>query len=186
MKDLGTYTDAALFALLMAKSNEREKAFAELYSRYSQKVYLYCSKVMGNRQDANDLFQETWMKFHNAAVKAEVVVENVGGYLFRIARNLCLNKKRSQQNIHVTFEEFYGSTHDTTYEQKEFNELLNRALDLLDVDYREAFVLHEIEGLPYDEISVITGDTVAALKNRVWRARKQIRQFLSPFLIDVQ
>lgn len=183
-KDFSTYSDAALFAVLMTPSDYTEKAFAEIYARYSQKVYLYCTKVMGNRHDAHDLFQETWMKFHSAAQKADTVIENVGGYLFKIARNLCLNKKRQQHNQHVTFEEFYAVSYDTTLEQKEFSELLNRALDILDDGYREAYVLHEMEGMPYEEMSGITGDSVPALKNRVWRARKQIREFLAPFLIE--
>ncbi|MBL7997786.1 MAG: RNA polymerase sigma factor [Candidatus Kapabacteria bacterium] len=180
--DFSTYTDTMLFAVISQSAEQRERAFAELYARYGQKVYLYCTKVMGNRHDANDLYQETWIRFHNAALKAETALDNVAGYLFRIARNLCLNKKRDAKKDLVNFDDFSFGSIDTTLEQKELSELIARALDILDDDYRECFVLHEIEGMPYDELSRITGETVAALKNRVWRARKQVREFLSPFL----
>ncbi len=183
MTPLSRNTDSELFGMI-ALPDRAERAFAELYNRYSQKVYLYCRKVLGAESDARDVFQETWMKFHTAAAK-NTDVGNVSGYLFRIARNLCLNRKRDTMQL-IALDEIRHAVHDQPYEQRELMSLLDRALDLLDTDYREAFVLHEMEGFPYDEISVITGDTVPALKNRVWRARKQIRSFLAPFLEEMK
>lgn len=176
-------TDTELLGMLRASHDDAERAFAELYNRYAQKLYLYCRKVLGNETDAHDVFQETWMRFHTAA-KGGTKVENAVGYIFRIARNLCLNRRRTTVTF-VEFEHTMVSTHDKPYEQKELLSLVDRALDVLDMEYREAFVLHEMEGMTYDEIAIITGDTVPALRNRVWRARKQIRKLLSPFLAEM-
>lgn len=176
-------TDAELFGMIRAPHTEAERAFAELYNRYAQKLYLYCRKVLGNETDAHDVFQETWMRFHTAAQRG-TGVENIGGYIFRIARNLCLNRRRSTTTF-VELEHTMMTAHDKPYEQKELLSLVDRALDVLDMEYREAFVLHEMEGMSYGEIAAITGDTIPALKNRVWRARKQIRKLLSPFLAEM-
>jgi RNA polymerase sigma-70 factor (ECF subfamily) len=176
-------TDTELFDSLRASHGEAERAFAELYHRYAQKLYLYCRKVLGNENEAHDVFQETWMRFHTAAKKG-VEVDNVGGYIFRIARNLCLNRRRTTTTF-VEIEHMTIAVHDRPYEQKELLSLVDRALDVLDIEYREAFVLHAMEGMTYDEIAAITGDTVPALKNRVWRARKQIRKLLSPFMTEM-
>lgn len=181
--DLSHTSDTELYGLLCAPPDTAERAFAVLYNRYAQKLYLYCRKVLGSETDAHDVFQETWMKFHTAATKATDVA-NVGGYIFRIARNLCLNRRRGTTTL-VGLDDTVFATHDRPYEQKELLSLIDRALDVLDLEYREAFVLHEMEGLAYEEIAAITGDTVPALKNRVWRARKQIRKLLSPFLAEM-
>lgn len=183
MNQLSRYTDVELFRQIAAPE-AAERAFAELYSRYAQKVYLYCRKVLGAESEAHDVFQEAWMKFHAAATKC-TDVSNVPGYLFRIARNLCLNRQRGTVQL-VELDEIRHAAHDQPYEQRELLSLLDRALDVLDADYREAFVLHEMEGFTYDEIAAITGDTIPALKNRVWRARKQIRSMLAPFLEELK
>ncbi|MBS1537871.1 MAG: RNA polymerase sigma factor [Bacteroidetes bacterium] len=185
LPDYSTYTDSALFAVLMSGASSAELAFGEIYKRHSRRLYLYCTKITGNKQDAHDIFQEAWIKFHSVATSTQTCVENVAGYIFRIARNLYLNKKNERQIDIVTYEDVYSSSKANqleNMEQLEVVEMLKRALDLLDDDYREAYVLHELDDMPYEEISAITGSTVAALKNRVWRARKHIRTYLAPLL----
>lgn len=180
---LSASTDNQLFCWLAASHREAEQAFAELYARYGQKLYLYCRKVMGSNSDAHDAFQEVWMQFH-AAGKNGTAVQNVSSYLFRIARNVCLNRKRSARTF-LNIEDLECVSHDKPYEQRELLSLIDRALDVLDDEYREAFVLHEMHGMAYGDIAAITGDTIPALKNRVWRARKQIRELVAPLLADL-
>jgi RNA polymerase sigma-70 factor (ECF subfamily) len=111
-------------------------------------------------------------------------MDNMPAYLLTIARNLCINYKRNSK-ITMTFEDYRYYTHDTGYEEKEMLDLIARALETLDFDYREAFILRQYHGLSYKEISKITGDTLSTIKNRVWRAKEKIKKILSPYMEDM-
>ncbi len=177
------YSDSELFSMLSKGKPIAEKAFAELYSRFSQRIYAYCLRVTGDENDARDIFQDVFLKFYNSA-ETHPNVLNVGAYLITITRNLCLNYKRdTKKNLNI--EDFTFFTNDSTFEQKEMMELIARALEVLDTDYREAFVLRIYEGMSYQEIADITGTTVSTIKNRVWRAKEKIKNVLTPYLEDM-
>ena len=61
----GKYSDMELYKALREKKPMAEAAFSELYSRYAQRVFAYCLRVMGNHDDAQDIFQETFIKVIN-------------------------------------------------------------------------------------------------------------------------
>lgn len=177
------YSDIELYAALSDKKNVAEAAFAELYSRFSQRVYAYCLRVMGDPLDAQDIFQEAFMKLFNSA-HTRKDVDNLPGYLIAIARNLCINYKRRHKKTY-NIEDYTVSTNDRGYEQKELMQLIGTALELLEFEYREAFVLRQYQGMSYKEISSVTGDSISAIKNRVWRAKERIKGILEPYLEDL-
>lgn len=179
----GKYNDAELFLCLKKSKKEAEGAFAELYSRYSQRVYAYALRVTGSPEDSRDIFQETFLKLYDS-VKRVDAVDNIPAYLMKIARNLCLNLKRNRK-LSYSIEDFELTVNDTGYEQKEMLDILARALDCLDFEFREAFVLRQYHGLAYSEIAEITGDPISTVRNRVWRAKEKIKHILSPYLEDL-
>lgn len=180
-KELEHLTDTELCAMLRDSKQVQERAFGELYSRWSQRLYLYTKKVFGDSHDAEDVFQETWMKFFNSVQNSEKAIDHVAGLLFTIARNLCINKQRSQREF-VNVEEYHALVYDVGYEQKEMAALIHRAIEVLPHEYKEAFVLHELDGLSYDEIAQITKQTHGTLRIRVWRARQMVKEVLLPYL----
>ncbi len=182
-KPVGKYSDSELYSKLRGSKKEAETAFAELYSRYSQRIYAYCLRVTGSQDDARDIFQETFTNFYNSSKNKERL-ENIPGYLITIARNQCINYKRNLK-ISVNIEDYNVFSTDTGYEQKELLELIARALELLDFEYREAFILRQYQGMSYKEISKITGDSITAVKNRVWRAKEKIKDILEPYMQDL-
>ncbi|MBI5325662.1 MAG: RNA polymerase sigma factor [Ignavibacteriae bacterium] len=182
-KTFGKYSDLELYKALREKKPMAEAAFSELYSRYAQRVFAYCLRVMGNHDDAKDIFQETFMKFYNNAQSLEVV-DNIPGLLLTIARNLCLNFKRDKKTTY-NIDDYQVTSVETDYEKKELLELISMALELLEFEYREAFVLRQYQGLSYKEIAKLSGDSISAIKNRVWRAKEQIREILSPYLKEM-
>ena len=143
-KPVGKYSDSELYSKLRGSKKEAETAFAELYSRYSQRIYAYCLRVTGSQDDARDIFQETFTNFYNSSKNKERL-ENIPGYLITIARNQCINYKRNLK-ISVNIEDYNVFSTDTGYEQKELLELIARALELLDFEYREAFILRQYQG----------------------------------------
>lgn len=182
-----TYSDAQLFDMLKKGGQEKNSAFTEIYRRYHQRMYAYILKVTGNTDETKDIFQEMFVKFVQAAEKEVHTVTtmvNCGGYLMTIARNLCLNNKRSKKHT-VELEDYHLISHNSPrYEQEELLQYINTALEYLDFDYREAFVLRLYHDLSYEEIAEITQTTVSTIKNRVWRAKEKVRKVLAPILTD--
>ncbi len=176
-------SDEKLYGMLRGSPREREVAFRELYARHSSRVYLYCRKVMGDTETAEDLFQQTFLRFLQSA-EAERIMTNVPAYLLRIARNLCLNHRKKMGNATVPLEEFQMPVEDTPLEDRELERMVSTALELLPEEYREAFVLQAYNGLSYKEIGEVTKAPVSTVRNRVVRAKQKIREILAPYLAD--
>lgn len=141
--------------------------------------------MSGNAAESQDLLQEVFVKFFLAS-KEGMVFSNPGAFILTIARNLYLNKRRDSVPT-VPIEDFTLHSEDVqTVERDELLHLITLSLDLLEVEYREAFVLKYYQGYSYEEMSTITGDTIPALKNRVWRAKEQIRRTLKPYITETQ
>lgn len=177
------YSDYQLTELLKGSKSESEKAFTEIYTRYSHRLYAYCLRMVGNTEDASDIFQECFLKFFNSS-KNEAYIDNIRAYLFRIARNLCINRKRSYKHFSVLSDDILISS-DTDYADKELMDILISSLDVLDFEYREVFVLRQFQGLSYKEIAEITGEPLSTLKNRVWRAKEKLKTILIHYLEDI-
>ena len=182
-KPYGKYNDLELCHALCGDKKVSEAAFAELYSRYSQRIYAYCLRVTGSAEDSKDIFQETFLKFFDST-RANKDIDNISAYLLTIARNMCINYKRNNK-ITYSIEDFNVAINDEEYERKELLQLIARAMEVLEFEYREAFVLRQYHGLSYEEISLITGETMYTVKNRAWRAKEKIKNILEPYLEDL-
>lgn len=183
-KNLTTYSDNELVGLIQSESDQTEQAFKELYDRYSSKIHAYCFRILNNSEQAEDIFQETFIKFFKK-INDTFEAKNVQGYLITIARNLCLNSKRDKMaTVPIDNLEFMFHT-SQNYENKELLSLITTSLDLLDFDYKEAFILREYDGLSYKEIAQICSTTVNNAKSRVFRAKQKIKKILNPYLKDI-
>lgn len=172
--------DAELFYRLSGTKEAAEAAFTELYARYGGRVFAYCLRFLGQRDEAQDVYQETFIRFYESAQQSREMT-NVPGYLLKIARNLCLNCRRNKKHT-VEFEDYQSMVQPQTAEKTEFLELITTALDMLPDDYREAFVLREYEGLSYAEIAEIVGTSLSSVKVRIFRAKQKIRDILAPYI----
>jgi RNA polymerase sigma-70 factor (ECF subfamily) len=175
-----------LIEALQGAHDVSEKAFTEIYQYYAQSTYSFILRMTENVAVSEDLLQETFMKFYSAT-RQDLLVTNVRGYLLMIARNLSLNWRRDQHptvSVEHILLEIEGHHHEI--EQDELLNLINLALDLLELEYREAFILKYYQGYSYEEMSRLTGDTIPALKNRVWRAKEKIQNSLRPYILELQ
>lgn len=172
--------DAELFYRLSGEKEKAEAAFTELYARYGGRVFAYCLRFLGQRDEAQDAYQETFIRFYESA-KKEREMTNVPGYLLKIARNLCLNSKRNKK-LTVEFDDYQSLVLPSTTEKTEFLQLITTALEMLPDEYREVFVLREYEGLSYAEIAEIVDASLANVKVRIFRAKQKIRDILAPYI----
>lgn len=177
-------SDLELYVHLLHDDAGARDALARLYKRYSQRVYTYCRKILGDNELAEDILQETFLKVYESG-KIGRVLENFPAYLMTIARNLCFTHKVRRAKPYVPLEDFHLVESDTPYEQKELLNLVKKSLDLLPDDYREAFILREYNGLSYNEIAEVIGQSLEIVKIRIFRSKKRIRSILAPYLKDL-
>ncbi len=176
-------TDQDLVAALRGNAKGTERAFTELYARHAQRTYAFILRMTGDAKASEDLMQEVWLKFYDAA-RADVVVTNPVGFLLMIARNHCLNWKRDTKPM-LSLEGLEEMTARPEEDAAELTRLINLALELLDYEYREAFVLKYYQGYDYQEMSTMTGASVDALRNRVWRAKEKVKSALRPHFAEL-
>ncbi|MFP4528609.1 MAG: RNA polymerase sigma factor [Candidatus Kapaibacterium sp.] len=175
------YSDTRLAGMLREKRKIAEAAFTELYDRHAAKVHTYCACMLGSRDEAADILQETFIRFHKYAQKKDVL-ENVSGYIITISRNLCLNHIRNNRRTVPIGEMDFAGDDGIRYEEKETFDMIMTAIDLLDEKYREPFILREFDGLAYQEIADICDLSLSNAKSRVARARHQLANVLDPYM----
>lgn len=182
--DYSNYDDIELVNLLKVHEH-KEAAFKELYRRHSQMVHSYCYGVIRDEDATEDIFQETFIKFFE---NADTVRENINipGFLMKIARNLCLNYKRDKKNnVPIDAIDAYWQI-EQNYEKKQLLDILNETLELLEDEYKEAFIMREYTGLNYHEIANICEISEQNARSRVFRAKNKIKTILQPYLKEIQ
>lgn len=175
-------------ARLFSDRKESEKAFREFYSRSSRSVFAYCLKVLHDRDDAGDVFQEIYTTFFNM-LKNGTVIEKPMNYLMRITRTRCLNFKRDQaarkRDSTISFDENYMAHTETTDEminRNERKEIFEKALAGLPDNYRDAFLMRIYNGLEYKDIAEIMGEDETTVRNLLFRARKKMKEFIALYM----
>ena len=146
------------------------------------KKYIFIAKKAINNDDFfEDVFQEVFIKFYHAG-RNGYVIDSLQPYLFKIARNLCLNYKRDNKQILIALEDIHIPETVNESQSNELAELINSALDLLNDEYREAFILQAYQSFSYNEISDILNVPVSTVRNRIVRAKRKLRELLTPYL----
>lgn len=183
--DYKNMTDEQLYFMLHDEGKVARIAFDELYQRYSNKVYTYCRRILNNSPSADDIFQETFTRLYESR-KTEENMKNVGGYLIRIARNLCLNERDRKDFHRLSIEDFQFPVYDKSFEKKELNEILDAALDALPEHYREVLILKEFLDMSYTEIVEALNSTLPVVRIRIYRAKIRLRELLAPYFNDYE
>lgn len=180
-KNFSKYTDKELLEILGQKSIDSDAAFTEIYNRYSDSVYRFCYFFLNDGDAANDIFQETFVNYLAKCTNVPDVV-NIKSYLLHTAKNLCLNHKRNKKiEVGEVLEDTLIIDFDEL-ENKELNEIVMKALDLIDEKYKHAFILREIDGLSYKEIGDMLEISWSGAQSRVVRAKEKLITLLEPYL----
>jgi RNA polymerase sigma-70 factor (ECF subfamily) len=169
-------------------------AFEELVNRYERKIFRLGMNITQNREDAEDVMQEAFLKsFQNL----DQFQGNSRFYtwLVRIAVNEALMKLRSRRPNQVSLDEplngnddsyfreieDWGPSPEQRFAQTELNEILTTVIGELGPIFRVVFLLRDVEGISNEETAQIVGISVAAVKSRLLRARLKLRQNLNQY-----
>jgi RNA polymerase sigma-70 factor (ECF subfamily) len=181
---------------LVAQAREGDtRAFGELVRRYEGKIFRLAQHVTQNREDAEDVLQETFLKAyeHLDQFKGD---SKFYTWIVRIAVNQALMKlRRRKTDKSVSLDETIDTGEDTItreiaawdedpeqrFSREELGEILDTAVESLEPPYRSVFVLRDIEELSTEETAEALNLSVPAVKSRLLRARLQLREKLTRY-----
>jgi len=152
---------------------------------HADRVYRLAYRLTGNRADAEDLTQETFVRVFRSL--QDYTPGTFEGWLHRITTNLFLDMARRRQKVRFdALPEDAGDRlasdeagPERAFEQNNLDPEIQRALDALPAEFRAAVVLCDLEGLTYDEIALTLGIKVGTVRSRIHRGRVLLRQALA-------
>jgi RNA polymerase sigma-70 factor, ECF subfamily len=181
-------------ALVAAAQGGDIAAFETLVGRYERKILRLAQNITQNREDAEDVMQEAFLKAY----------EHLSGFqgnsrfytwLVRIAVNQALMKLRKRRPNQVSIDEDlntgedlipreiedWGPSPEDRYKQTELSDILSSEIADLDPPFRIVFQLRDIEELSTEETADALGLSIPAVKSRLLRARLKLRQKLNKY-----
>jgi RNA polymerase sigma-70 factor, ECF subfamily len=177
-----------------AKSGDVE-AFEELVRRYDRNVFRIAQHITQNREDAEDVVQEAFLKAYNNLGQFQGQ-SKFYTWLVRIAVNEALMKLRRRRPERTVSLDEEVKTEDNSvprevadwspnpeqqYTQSELRDILDRTIHGLPATFRTVFVLRDVEGLSTEETAEALDLSVPAVKSRLLRARLQLRDRLNKY-----
>jgi RNA polymerase sigma factor (sigma-70 family) len=160
--------------LIAMMRDGHQRAFEVLFERYNTRLLAFCQHMLSSREDAEDVLQEVFVAAHNAILADERDL-NVRPWLYRIARNRCLNHLRKpvpegQDTMDVHPHENGATTAERVQNREEFRQLIVDVQTLPETQ-RTALLLREVDAMSYEEIAQAMATTVPSVKSLLVRAR---------------
>lgn len=179
-----------------------ERAFNELVQLYEQRVFRLVFRMLGRRDEAEDMVQEVFVQVFKA-IDSFRGDSKLSTWIYRIAVNLCknrakyLSRRRSDaqdelepvaewKSLHEGRGVTVGETNqpDHVVQGYQLEIIVKRGISQLEPDFREVLVLRDVEDLPYEEIVEITGLPEGTVKSRIHRARLMLKTRVAALLDD--
>ena len=170
---------------LIAKARHGNvEAFNLLVSRWDKRIFNYLYRLVKDREDAMDLSQDVFLKAHQNLARLEDAAR-FGPWLFRIAHNeayslLRKNRPETDLEAHIEGESWGASSSGRRMLPIEVSLAVERALERLSEDQREAVVLKIYQGFKFEEMADILGCPVSTVKSRLYTALENLKTTLAP------
>ncbi len=157
-------------------------AFEQLLRRYEKPLFTFIVRMVGDRDDAEDVFQDT-LKRALENIKSYDERGKFGSWLFGIAYHLCVDRSRKKKRWEFAFNNYDdlidpGPLPDRLLEQKELNEMITQALKHLSLEQREVFLLRQHSELSFREIAEMVNRPLSTVLSQMRLAVLSIRAFL--------
>ncbi len=158
-----------------------EEEFTQVFTEIYPSLCRFLESFLGNREAAQDIAQECFMRFFRQESKT-IKADEARFWLFRVARNLALNEIRNSKKrgsfLGKIIEIFYAPRPDQAeiYEQDEATRLAIEMLQVLPEHQRAVLLLREQEEMSYQEIAEVLNVSEAKVKVDIFRARKALQK----------
>ena len=194
-KSLSEKTDEELMLLCQADNN---KALEELFKRFSKPLYQFIYRHLNNAETASDLIQETFLRVFQHR-KDYRPTSRFSYWIYRIAKNLCVDEKRRYWNRNVSSSRLVLNSEESPVDlidqqqtplpdgaellhRKEMEDIIREAIESLSEEQRQVMIMHKYQGLAYKEIAEILDITTESVKQRAYRAHVRLRSLLKDLL----
>jgi RNA polymerase sigma-70 factor (ECF subfamily) len=189
--------EEAVDLVLVQRAQQGElAAYDELIRRYQERIYSTIYHMTSNHEDAGDLAQETFIKGFSA-LKSFKGDSSFYTWVYRIAVNKTINFIKARKNkSHLSLNDLdFNAEHhpdmvslisDKTPRREaglsELQEKLAAAMQKLSPVHRLVVTLHDVQGLPHEEIATIMDCNIGTVRSRLFYARQQMQAYLSDYL----
>ncbi|MFT9598872.1 RNA polymerase sigma factor [Mesobacillus sp.] len=150
----------------------------ELYETYKNAIFLYLYRSTLNQHIAEDLTQDTFLKAFQSlsSFRGESSLKT---WLFKIARNTYINyskKKQNKMEFQSDLIDVHVGQQPDQYKRSDDQHEIELTLLKLPENYRTYIILRDVNGLSYEEVALITNETIGQVKVGLYRARKRFRE----------
>lgn len=175
-------TDFDEATLIQQAKQGQRAAFTAIMERYQGPIYNLCYRMLGNRTEAEDAAQETFLRAYLKLHRYDDG-RKFSTWLFSIASHYCIDRLRTRRITWVAWDDlagWYDAPQSTTPQpeaallNQEYDEAVQKLLHTLPPPYRNAVILKYWYNLPYEEIAQAMDTTVSAIKGRLFRAKKMM------------
>ncbi len=171
-------------ACLRAIAEGDRSAFASIVERWQTRLINFFYRSVGNRADAEDLAQETFLELYRAAGRYQAR-GTFNAYIFTVARRRLIDSYRKSARRPLDFIDPTDFVMQQQAEEsnhtREIEEAFHKALATLPDNQRDAILMLQQQGLSYDEIAEALGASLSAVKTWIHRARTHLRKVLKDF-----
>ncbi len=163
--------------VLILRCQTRDKdAIAELIRRYERPLRYFIGRLVSNRDTAEDLFQETWLKVIRMIATLKET-DHFAGWLYRIARNAVYQSGRDRKSYDQLDPEIPDGT-DVENEAIRADDVakLHRCLDTLSPKHKEVLILQFLEDMSYQQMAYVLDCGVGTVRSRLFYAKQFLKQ----------
>jgi RNA polymerase sigma-70 factor (ECF subfamily) len=160
--------------------NDDYAYYNQLFACFYPKLCLFVDNIVDNRDDAEDIVQELFIKLWTNRRKIEFET-SVSGYLYQTAKNMALNFIRDESNRRTLLEKKWEEDiffNEISPKDNEYEDALEDCIERLSARSKEILLLHRVDGYKQKEIAEQLNLSVQTIKNQIWGSLQRLRNCL--------